>query len=486
MEGGIHLRITLSDYKVRLLAAKTKVGYQTNQFFSVLTRACQRAKEIIQAKKTPDPNGALSTEQFIENTGVDDILSNETEISNEAPSTCHSSEKLTMFKKIFADHFDELAPLNLRPSIPENIERMLACGDPSKGGTLYACPVCQQHLRFSPFHCGSRFCPSCGNLYNMRRANAMLCKVIDAPHRHVTLTIPEELRDFFRLHREALDDLFSAVADTIYYAARKVSPAENYEPGFITVLHTFGRDLKWNPHCHVLLCSMIFGNTKSATFFLPYPLLRKSFQRCLLDRLKKRYGPVFSELSSLIYKAHPNGFYVHAPEIHGSTQAVIKYIGRYLGRPPIASSRIDAYDGTSVTFHYTRHEDNQTVSETIPVMDFIKKLILHIPEKHFKMVRYYGFYSSEGAHKPQVARHNLHPKVSPEHRRELINKLTWRLAIMQVFLTDPLECPCCGAKMKPVFFTYNGRTHFFRCWDKERALAFRYRFLMRTSQISSA
>ena len=58
----------------------------------------------------------------------------------------------------------------------------------------------------------------------MRRANAMLFKVIDAPHRHVTLTIPEELRDFFRLHREALDDLFSAVADTIYYAARKVSP----------------------------------------------------------------------------------------------------------------------------------------------------------------------------------------------------------------------------------------------------------------------
>ena len=71
------MRITLSDYKVRLMAAKTKVGYQTNQFFSVLTRACQRAKEIIQAKKTPDPNGALSTEQFIENTGVDDILSSQ-------------------------------------------------------------------------------------------------------------------------------------------------------------------------------------------------------------------------------------------------------------------------------------------------------------------------------------------------------------------------------------------------------------------------
>lgn len=32
--------------------------------------------------------------------------------------------------------------------------------------------------------------------------------------------------------------------------------------------------------------------------------------------------------------------------------------------PPIASSRIDSYDGHLVTFHYTRHEDDKTVSET--------------------------------------------------------------------------------------------------------------------------
>ncbi len=30
------------------------------------------------------------------------------------------------------------------------------------------------------------------------------------------------------------------------------------------------------------------------------------------------------------------------------------------------------------------------VIEKLPVLDFIKRLIRHIPEKHFKMVRYYG------------------------------------------------------------------------------------------------
>ena len=52
-------------------------------------------------------------------------------------------------------------------------------------------------------------------------------------------------------------------------------------------------------------------------------------------------------------------------------KVVAKYIGRYLGRPVIATSRIDRYDGDTVTFHYNRHEDEQYVEETLPVMDFI-------------------------------------------------------------------------------------------------------------------
>ncbi|MDY5475580.1 MAG: transposase, partial [Enterocloster clostridioformis] len=65
-----------------------------------------------------------------------------------------------------------------------------------------------------------------------------------------------------------------------------------------------------------------------------------------------------------------------------SPDITIKYISRYLGRPVIATSRIDAYDGTSVTFHYQRHEDHETVTECISAIDFIKRLIVHIPDRH--------------------------------------------------------------------------------------------------------
>ena len=56
---------------------------------------------------------------------------------------------------------------------------------------------------------------------------------------------------------------------------------------------------------------------------------------------------------------------------------------------------------------YTRHEDNKTVTETIPALDFIQKLIVHIPEKHFKMLRYYGVYAKQKLHKQRHGESNI-------------------------------------------------------------------------------
>lgn len=71
----------------------------------------------------------------------------------------------------------------------------------------------------------------------------------------------------------------------------------------------------------------------------------------------------------------------------------MKYIWHYLGKPVIATSRIDFYDRESFTFHYNRHKNDKLITETIPVLDFITRLTQHIPEKYFKMIHYYGIYA---------------------------------------------------------------------------------------------
>ena len=147
-------------------------------------------------------------------------------------------------------------------------------------------------------------------------------------------------------------------------------------------------------------------------------LLRNAFRKVLLERLTNSIGKSFIPVKNKIYKDHADGFYVRAKPNLCTPDVTIKYISRYLGRPVIATSRIDHYDGESVTFHYTRHEDNKTVSECIPALDFIKRLIVHIPEKHFKMLRYYGIYAKH--HKQEQ---KLYKCISSEKKRFILRHM---------------------------------------------------------------
>ena len=98
---------------------------------------------------------------------------------------------------------------------------------------------------------------------------------------------------------------------------------------------------------------------------------------------------------------------------------------------------IDKYDGDSVTFHYNRHEDDQYVEETLPVMDFIQRLILHIPEKHYKMIRYGGIYARHRKIDKKLLR------AVPREKHQLYRSFNqWRTAILSSFGYDPLKCEC--------------------------------------------
>ena len=87
-------------------------------------------------------------------------------------------------------------------------------------------------------------------------------------------------------------------------------------------------------------------------------------------------------MKSSIYANHKNGFYVRALPNKCEPSKVIKYIGRYLGHPVIATSRIDSYDGDFVTFHYNRHEDEKLITETVPVLDYLSLCSLSISRKN--------------------------------------------------------------------------------------------------------
>ena len=320
---------------------------------------------------------------------------------------------MNILQKIFKEYFEEIEYiLHPRPVVMENIEKMIDCGNPSYGGAMYGCSHCGE-LKFIPFRCHSKFCPTCG-----------LSFWVAAP---------------------LLDCLFRAVRSVILRLFHNMNKSRNFVPGFVCVLHTFGRPLEWNPHIHCLLTEGGFsddGFWKVVKHF-SYTYLRKAFQTALLNEMELHIGPSFKKTKAAIYKKDKNGFYVYAKPTLCGTDSVIKYISRYLGRPVIATSRIDSYDGDNVTFHYNKHEDDSYVEKTVPVLDFISLLIQHIPEKHFKMTRYYGLYARHRGSDEKLRR-----AVPKSKRRILLDFNKWRQLTLLSFGYDPLQCPKCNHKME--------------------------------------
>ncbi len=72
----------------------------------------------------------------------------------------------------------------------------------------------------------------------------------------------------------------------------------------------------------------------------------------------------------------------------------VRYLGRYLMRPPVSAAKLRHYSGGAVVHHYYDHRTQQYRQQTLSQEDMIGRYISHIPAKHFKMVRYYGFLSN--------------------------------------------------------------------------------------------
>jgi hypothetical protein len=125
-------------------------------------------------------------------------------------------------------------------------------------------------------------------------------------------------------------------------------------------------------------------------------------------------------------------------------KANVDYLGKYLKRPPIGETRIKHYDGKTVTYEYLDHYTNITEVMTLPVLEFIARLICHIPDKNFRNIRYYGFLS-----------HKLRGKLLPVVYHLLNIKtvtttkvyITWSTLIRTTYTYDPMKCPQCKTPM---------------------------------------
>ena len=121
----------------------------------------------------------------------------------------------------------------------------------------------------------------------------------------------------------------------------------------------------------------------------------------------------------------------------------MKYLGRYLKKPPIAGSRLAHYAGSAtLSFRYQDHNTGEQATETLTQRDILARLKQHIPEKFFRMVRYFGFLANRVCEKklPQVY------SALGMDKPEAVPKLCYAQMSKQFLRRDPLACVLVGGQ----------------------------------------
>ncbi len=82
-------------------------------------------------------------------------------------------------------------------------------------------------------------------------ANQVLNGLLDVAYHHLIMAIPWQLRIVIMLNRKAgLNLITQAATEAVQQWARDI---KKMRMGILIVIHTFGADMKWHPHIHLIV-----------------------------------------------------------------------------------------------------------------------------------------------------------------------------------------------------------------------------------------
>ena len=363
---------------------------------------------------------------------------------------------MSSIRRVFQDWWERAQP-SLRRRLPprvfaaaeEVVPKVIRCRTEQNGFAVLKCS-CGYTKRVA-FTCKARFCPSCGAATAAKAAETIHGRLLNVRHRHVVLTIPDELWWLFYRNRRLLKLLSDAAAQALLTVFDQRCRRARVVPGIVCTVQTFGRKLNFHPHVHALVTE---GGLRSdgvwqPVHFIPALSVCRRFQYCLLTALRNKYRHNQQVLALVrrCFDRYPKGFRVNLVSSYRNARLAAAYCCRYTGRPPISESRVSAYDGQNVTYWYDDYRTKQRLEVTVSAEQFLFLLLQHLPPKHARTVRYYGLYARAMRRRQfeLVAQASRYDYTVP---RERSRALSWRERLIALFARDPHRCPQCGGLME--------------------------------------
>jgi ribosomal protein L37AE/L43A len=322
------------------------------------------------------------------------------------------------------------------------LRAITACRTAALGGHPDSCSRCD--LRAISYNsCHNRHCPKCQAQARQRWLARREQDLLPVPYFHVVFTLPHALNPLCQRHPRLLNDLlFRASAQTMLEV-----PADpkhlGAKIGFLSILHTWGQNLRLHPHLHCVIPVGGFDPSYSRwvhpkyPFFLPVKVLSRVFRGkylALLQQALRQRGIDYP--ATLVRMLLKDDWVVYAKPAFGEPTRVLRYLGRYTHRVAISNQRLLSFDGRCVRFRWRdyAHGNKQRIM-TLTAVEFLRRFCQHVLPRGFVRIRHFGYLAS--AHRTSLlalARQLL--DCQPLQSSHLTNSppAIWR-------------CPRCGANM---------------------------------------
>jgi hypothetical protein len=297
-----------------------------------------------------------------------------------------------------------------------------ACRTAALGGHVHRCGACG-HEAIAYNSCRNRHCPKCQGSRTAAWLQREASFLLPVAYYHVVFTLPAAVAEvvwqnrhvgYTLLFRAAQETLRELAADPKHLGA---------QVGLLAVLHTWGQDLHYHPHLHVVatgggLACAPDGAVAAPPrwracrpgFFLPVRVLSRVFRGKYLDELRQAYAAgTLTFHGNLAGRAEPAAFaawvrdqyrsdwVVYAKAPFGGPEQVLKYLARYTHRVALSNRRLLRLDGDQVEFaakDYAAGGKQRVVR--LRAEEFLRRWVQHVLPRGFVKIRHYGLLANRG------------------------------------------------------------------------------------------
>jgi hypothetical protein len=182
-------------------------------------------------------------------------------------------------------------------------------------------------------------------------------------------------------------------------------------------------------------------------------MIHRKWQYYLLTMLRENLSdPALDKDIDRAWKQYPNGFvaFVEKAPVPPGGQGLARYLAKYVVSPPISVRRIQRYDGKTVSYWYRDHKSGQIEHTTLPVLQFIERMVQHILPKGFQRIRYYGLHGNRRYAIMRQTMADLLPSNLPPDPRgfRVLPRQSFVQLFFDTFHHNPLLCPRCHSHME--------------------------------------